>query len=182
MRILTLLVVGLCVVMAGCSGQPAGNGANTSTNANANSNSAAAKPAVDRAAEEKALRETDLAWAAAAGKKDVDATVAFMADDGVTMSPNAPLSKGKGAIRKEWEGLTGLKDGTISWEPTTVQVAESGEMGFTTGTWKMSWTDQKQGKLEDHGKYLELWKKSGGKWLCYYDMFSSDQAAPSKVK
>lgn len=169
-----ILLAAMCATLAACGSQPATNATNTNANA--------AKPAIDRTAEEKALRETDLAWSAAAGKKDVDATVGFMAEDGVTMSPNVPLSKGKDAIRKEWQGLTGLKDETISWEPTTVQVAESGELGFTTGTWKMAWTDEKGAKLEDHGKYLELWRKSGGKWLCYYDMYSSDQAAPTPAK
>ena len=171
-----LLLLLACMVFGACGSPSVTNTATTNSNANA------AKPAVDRAAEEKALRETDLAWSAAAGKRDVDATIAFMADDGVTMSPNVPLSKGKEAIKKEWQGLLGLKDGTISWEPTVVQVAESGEMGFTSGTWKMSWTDDKKGKVEDHGKYLELWKKSGGKWHCYYDMYNSDQAAPATAK
>jgi ketosteroid isomerase-like protein len=171
-----LLLLPLACLVFGACGSPSTNSVTADSNANAT------KPAVDRAVEEKALRETDLAWSAAAGKRDVDATIAFMADDGVTMSPNVPLSKGKEAIKKDWQGLLGLKDGTISWEPTVVQVAESGEMGFTSGTWKMSWSDDKKGKVEDHGKYLELWKKSGVKWLCYHDMYSSDQAAPAPAK
>jgi ketosteroid isomerase-like protein len=174
-----LVPFALCIALSACSDQSS----TKSNSVNSNSNStAASKPAVDRPAEEKALRGTDLDWSAAAGKGDVDATVAFMADDGVTMSPNTPMSKGKEAIRKEWQALLALKDETISWEPTVVQVADSGELGFTTGTWKMSWTDDKKTKLEDHGKYLELWKRSGGKWLCYYDMYSSDQAAPAQAK
>ena len=163
---------------ANVGGNNAGAKANSVNAAAANT----AKPAVDKASLETELRETDLAWSAAAGKGDVEATAAFMADDGVTMSPNVPLSKGKDAIRKEWQGLLGLKDGTISWQPTSVEVAASGEIGYTSGTWKMSWTDDKKGKLEDHGKYLEVWKKIDGKWKCTYDMYSSDQAAPAAEK
>jgi hypothetical protein len=44
----------------------------------------------DRSKAEAELRATDLAWSAAASRKDVDATVAFMADDGETLPPNEP--------------------------------------------------------------------------------------------
>lgn len=181
MNIRSIGLLAVCtLVLAACGSQPAANSA-TANSTNASSN-ASSKPAVDRAAAEAALKEADLAWAAAAAKRDVDATVAFMTDDGVTLSPNVPAAQGKDAIRKEWQGLLGLKDGTISWAPATVQVAESGEIGYTTGTWKLTWTDEKLGKVEDHGKYLEVWKNVDGKWKCQWDMYSSDQAAPAGRK
>ena len=132
------------------------------------------RPAVNRAEEEKSLRETDIAWSDAAGKKDVDATAAFMTDDGTQLPPNAPMSKGKDAVKKEWAGLLGLKDVAVKWEPTSVQVAESGEIGYTSGTYTLDFTDPKAGKVSDKGKYLEVWKKVDGKWKCYLDMYSSD--------
>ena len=136
-----------------------------------------AKPAVNRAEEEKALRETDIAWSAAAAKRDVDATAAFMTDDGEQLPPNAPMAKGRDAVKKEWAGLLGLKDVAIKWEPTMVQVADSGEIGYTSGTYTFDFTDPKAGKIQDKGKYLEVWKKVDGKWQCQVDMYSSDIAA-----
>jgi len=104
------------------------------------------KPAVNRAEEERALRETDIAWSAAAEKKDIDATAGFMTDDGEQLPPNAPMAKGKDAVRKEWTGLLGLKDVAVKWEPTSVQVAESGEIGYTSGTYTLEYMDPKAGK------------------------------------
>lgn len=49
------------------------------------------KPAVDRSEEEKALRALDIAWSEAANRKDVDAVVSYMADDGETLPPTSLL-------------------------------------------------------------------------------------------
>ena len=136
-----------------------------------------AKPAVNRAEEEKYLRETDIAWSHAAAKKDIDATASLMTDDGEQLPPNAPMAKGRDAVKKEWAGLLALKDVAIKWEPTSIQVAESGEIGYTSGTYTFDYTDPKAGKISDHGKYLEVWKKVDGKWKCYLDMYSSDLPA-----
>src|SRR5215218_2910849 len=90
-----------------------------------------AKPAVNRTAEEADLKATDIAWSAAAGKKDADAVAGFMTTDGATLPPNEPIAKGMDAVKKGWAGILSLKDVQISWQPTSVQVADSGEIGYT---------------------------------------------------
>jgi ketosteroid isomerase-like protein len=136
-----------------------------------------AKPAANRVEEEKALREADVAWSASAEKKDLEALVGFVTDDTAQLPPNAPVAKGKEAVRKEWSNILALKDSAVKWEPNMVQVADSGELGYTSGTYTLSFTDPKAGKVEDKGKYLEVWKKVDGKWKCHLDMYSSDMAA-----
>jgi ketosteroid isomerase-like protein len=136
-----------------------------------------AKPAASHAEEEANLRSTDIAWSEAAGKKDAEAVAGFMSDDGATMPPNEPALEGKEAVKKGWQDLLSLKDSKVKWEPTQVQVSESGDMGFTTGTYTLSYTDANGGKVDDKGKYLEMWKKVDGKWKCYLDMYSSDMPA-----
>lgn len=133
-----------------------------------------AQAKVDRSAEEAALRAADLAWSAAAGRKDLDATVAFMADDGATLAPNEPAARDKAAVRKGWANLLGLRDVAIAWKPLRVQVSESGELGFTSGSYTLSWTDDKGKRIDDRGKYLEVWKKVDGQWKCLEDAYSSD--------
>jgi len=166
MNKITALVSGLALTtMIGCS---------QSTPKLENVKADTTKPTVNRAEEERSLRQTDVAWSDAAGKKDVDATAAFMTDDGTQLPPNAPLAKGKDAVKKEWADLLGLKDIALKWEPVNVQVADSGELGYTNGTYTLAFTDPKGAKVNDKGKYLEVWKKVDGKWKCYLDMYSSD--------
>jgi ketosteroid isomerase-like protein len=162
------IVIGLSLIFTASNQTPATKAENT--------NAAPAKPTVSRAEEEKALREADVAWSAAGEKKDLDGLVSFVTDDSIQLPPNAPTAKGKDAVRKEWSNILGLKDVAVKWEPTTVQVADSGELGYTSGTYTLSFTDPKAGKIDDKGKYLEVWKKVDGKWKSHLDMYSSDIA------
>jgi ketosteroid isomerase-like protein len=132
-------------------------------------------PSLSKDAE--ALRAADLAWSDAANRKDLDAVVSYMADDGETLAPNEPVARGKDAVRAGWENILALPGLTIHWQPATVEVAKSGEMGYTSGTYTLSFTGADGKTVNDRGKYLEVWKKVGGTWKCAFDAYSSDLAA-----
>lgn len=133
--------------------------------------SAHARP-TDRSKAEAELRATDTAWSAAAGRKDVDAVCGYMANGGVTLAPNMPALRTKEEIRTGWTGLLG-PGCSVAWKPVTVRVAESGELGYTTGTY----TIDMPGGVHDKGKYAEVWTKVDGEWKCVLDMFNSDLPA-----
>ena len=140
---------------------------------------AGAPPAkVDRAAEEAALKALDKAWAEAANRKDLDATVAFMADDGETLAPNEPVARTKEAIRASWNGLMQLPDARISWAAERAQVAASGELGYTSGSYTLTFTGPDGKTVTDNGKYLEVWKKVDGQWKCLSDAYNSSVPLP----
>lgn len=132
------------------------------------------KANVNRNEEEAVLRALDLAWSDTANRKDIDGTVSYMTDDGETLAPNEPPARDKGAIKASWANLIGLPNFTVHWEPLHVQVAESGELGYTSGFYTLSFTDDKGETVTDRGKYLEVWKKVDGKWKCSLDMYNSD--------
>ena len=136
------------------------------------------KTAVNRSQEEAALRALDVAWSETANRKDVDGTVSYMADDGETLAPNEPAARGAAAIKASWAKLLGLPGLTIHWEPSRVQVAESGELGYTSGSYTLSFTDPNGKTMTDRGKYVEVWKKVGGKWKCSSDIYNSDVPLP----
>jgi ketosteroid isomerase-like protein len=171
MKMTTLLLFGLILTAGACSQNSPARSNSSVTVSNAAEKQ---KPAADRNAEEAELRAADKAWSDAAGRKDVDAVAGYMADDGETLPPNAPAAKGKEAVKKGWADILALKDLSIKWEPARVEVADSGEIGYTNGMYEMSFTDPKGTKVNDKGKYLEVWKKVDGKWKCYLDMYSSD--------
>ncbi|MEO7795166.1 MAG: DUF4440 domain-containing protein [Thermoanaerobaculia bacterium] len=133
---------------------------------------------VDRAQEEAALRAADLAWSAAAGRKDVDAVAGFMTADGETLPPNEPAQRDAKSIRAGWAGLLTLPDAKIEWSPLRVGVAESGELGYTSGSYKLSFTGEDGKTVTDAGKYTEVWKKVGGQWKCTTDIYNSDLPLP----
>jgi len=66
----------------------------------------------------------------------------------------------------------------LSWKPLKVEVAGSGDIGYTHGTYEFSADDQKGGRIEDHGKYVEVWKKQrDSTWKCAIDIFNTDVPA-----
>jgi ketosteroid isomerase-like protein len=133
---------------------------------------------------EQAIRDLDEQWSKAAGAKDVDKTISFYSDEALVMPPNAPSATTKEAIRKIWKDL--LTDASISWKTKEVEVAQSGDIGYTSGTYEVTMTDPTGTPVNDRGKYLEVWKKQAdGSWKCVADIWNSDlpasvPAAPEK--
>jgi ketosteroid isomerase-like protein len=69
----------------------------------------------------------------------------------------------------------------ISWQPTKVEVANSGDVAYLYGTYQMT-TNGPDGKpMTDNGKMLEIWKKEAdGSWKCALDTWNTDlPAAPT---
>jgi len=132
------------------------------------------KAMTNRAQEEAAIRAADLAWSKTANRKDIDGTVSYMADDGETLAPNEPAARDKKSIRDSWAKLLSLPGMEIHWEPLRVQVAESGEIGYTSGVYTLIFTSDDGVRVTDKGKYVEIWKKVNGKWKCSSDIYNSD--------
>jgi len=134
-----------------------------------------ASPPDTRSADEATLRAADIEWSKATGAKDLDRSISYTADDTVLLAPNAPAASGKEAVRKSWSDMLALPGLLISWQPTRVEVAKSGDIGYTQGTYEMTVNDAKGNPNTDRGKYLSIWKKQAdGAWKCVVDTFNSD--------
>src|ERR1700730_13904889 len=134
----------------------------------------ASTPAVDEAA----VRQTDENWSKAAQSKKVDDWVAFYSDDAVLLPPNDKKATGKENNRKVIADLLALPGLALSWEPAKVEVAQSGDLAYTQGSYQLTTTDAKGKPSTDRGKTLEIWKKQAdGTWKCVADMWSSDLPA-----
>lgn len=138
-------------------------------------------PVVDaQTADERAIREADLAWAKAGAAKDLERTLSFMADDATEMVPNTPTATGKTALRKAWGDMFSAPGFAISWQPTKVEVARGGDLGYSIGAYQTTMNDKSGKPVTDRGKYVTIWKKQAdGTWKVIVDAFNSDlPAAP----
>ena len=149
-------------------------------------NKSAAGAADTRAADEATLRKLDDDWSKAAAAKDVEKTASFYSDDALVMPPNSPVLKGKDAAREMWKSMFAVPGFGGGWRATTVAVAKSGDLGYTTGPYEITETDANGKPMTDKGKYLAVWKKQAdGSWKCVADMFNTDlppASAPPPVK
>ena len=127
-----------------------------------------------RAADEEAIRQTDLAWSAAQQTDGLDGVMPFYVDDAILLPPNSPMAIGKEAIR-EASATIDAPGFSVSWKPMKVEVADSGELGYAIGNLEGTGVDSEGNPIPVKGKYVEIWKKQAdGSWKVAVDMFSSD--------
>ena len=144
------------------------------------------KSAADtRAADEKAIRETDTAFSKAASAKDLEKCMSFYADNALLLDSGAPISRGKTAIRGAFTKMFAIPGFALSWEVTKVEAARSGDLGYSLGTYVMTAKDAGGKAITTKGKYVTVWRKmADGSWKAVADIDNEDgpPAAPAPAK
>lgn len=122
-----------------------------------------------------AIRKADQDWMAAFATKDANKAASFVASDGAVYSPNAPSAQGTEAVVKLFNDFYKTPDIKLTWTPTLVEAAKSGDLGFSSGTYEMTFKDPSGKMVSDHGKYVTVWQKQhDGSWKAIRDIFNSD--------
>lgn len=127
---------------------------------------AAATPA------EQAILDRDAHWNAVLAAHDLDGVVGMYSPDASLMPPNAPRVEGE-ALRATWKAMLGAPGMKLVLKPEAVTVAGSGDLATDRGTYVLNI----DGAPEDRGKYVVVWKKVGGEWKAFQDIFNSDLPA-----
>ena len=122
--------------------------------------------AAARAAIDAANRKFEQAWAA----KDAAGLTALYASNATVMPPNAPAASGTAAISALWTQVVGTVPGPLTLKTADIEV--HGSTAHERGTWEMKGSD---GQAIDAGKYVVIWKKIGGDWKLYDDIWNSDR-------
>jgi uncharacterized protein (TIGR02246 family) len=142
-----------------------------------------ASPPDTRAADERAVREADAACSKAAAPNNVEGYLSCVADDGLSLPPNAPMLTGKESIRKSVSEVMATPGYALSWQADKVEASRGGDLAYTVGTYQQTLNDAKGKPVTDRGKYVAVWKKQpDGKWKGVADMYNSDLPAPEAAK
>jgi uncharacterized protein (TIGR02246 family) len=143
----------------------------------------AAAFAADASRDEAAIRAINPAWAKAYNAGDAKAISGLYAEQAVLLPPGASAAKGNAAIHAYFtkDVAESAKAGVIfSLDPKT-DVGTSGDLGWESGTYAVK---SKSGASVEVGKYLTVFKKTGGKWLIIRDTWNADAppAPPTPAK
>ncbi|HET6936290.1 MAG TPA: DUF4440 domain-containing protein [Candidatus Angelobacter sp.] len=131
--------------------------------------------ATDTDANAKALMKLDDEWSKAAAAKNVDKIASYYADDAIAYPPNEPAANGREAAKKVWAAYFTEPTFKISWKATHAEVAKSGDLGFTAGTYEDSFKGGDGKMVSEKGKYVCTWKKQkDGSWKAIHDIWNSD--------
>jgi uncharacterized protein (TIGR02246 family) len=116
------------------------------------------------------IRTLEAAMMSAGAQKGADGYMSFYADDAVELPNGADALQGKEAIRKTMDFLDDPNN-RLTWTPTRVDVARSGDLAYSYGTFEFRSIDKSGKSTVEHGKYTTVWKKqSSGPWKVALDM------------
>jgi uncharacterized protein (TIGR02246 family) len=134
-------------------------------------------------ADVRALKANEAQWNQDFAAKNADKLADHYAEDAVLMSPGMPSSSGKQAIRKLLGEMVADQALSLQFQAAHVEVAKSGDMAYTQGTYQMTMTDPaSKHVIHDHGSYVTTYAKQGdGSWKAVADIATSETmpAAPS---
>ncbi len=107
---------------------------------------------------------------------NVEQLVAAYSDSAVVLPPNAPAMIGRDSIRQFWTGFLGI--GAIDGKLMTENVTQTCDMAAERGRYELTITPRQPGAaaIHDRGKYVVVWRKIGGEWKMWNDIFNSDLA------
>ncbi|MDO8927530.1 MAG: SgcJ/EcaC family oxidoreductase [Bacteroidota bacterium] len=125
----------------------------------------------DMAAIKAEIQALESSWAAADNARDATAIAAFYADDAVSLSNNKPMLVGKAAIQTDIEAdlAKRTQGSTVSYDVLDV----FGNENHVTEVGKATITDA-SGKVISTGKYMAVWEKRNGKYICIRDIYNDD--------
>jgi ketosteroid isomerase-like protein len=124
----------------------------------------AGSQAVDKKVEERAIRGQEQRWQEALRAGDSAAIGGFYTDDGYYLPQDSDGYEGADSVSARWlrERRFGVTD--LVRQPRRIEVANSGDMAYEVGTYKVKWESKEQGAGEASGNYVTVWKKAGGEW------------------
>jgi len=101
--------------------------------------------------------------------------MAMYTDDAISMTDGAPSLNGKAAILAYQEAEFAKSPAGLNSTYTVQDVYGDGETVTEVGT---GVTKDASGAVVRTGKYVAIWKKMDGKYLCIREIYNSD--APAK--
>ena len=133
------------------------------------------QPAVSAApkATAETLKQLEGEFMKAAAERGSAGYMSYYADDAVEVPNGFGLIQGKVEIAKTM-GFLDDKNNRLTWTPVAADVAASGDLGYTYGTYEFTSKDKDGKDVVDHGKYTSIWKlQKDGSWKIVLDMGNS---------
>lgn len=117
------------------------------------------------------LKRADSLFAVATASDGPEGWAGFFAEDGV-MYPSSGRVVGRQAILEAMSDALGPGLPSLEWIPQEAELAQSGDLGFTTGRWRSVAPDG--GEILASGHYLTVWRLTAEGWRVVADIGNSD--------
>ncbi len=133
-----------------------------------------------RAALKAELVQTEADFCAMARDQGIPAAFAhFIAPDGVLFDADPQQYRGAAAVARRYGDSR--PSGILTWTPSFVDVAASGDLGYTWGRYEYRATGPDGQPRTATGYFLTIWKRQpDGTWRFVIDNGAADRPAPPK--
>jgi uncharacterized protein (TIGR02246 family) len=126
-------------------------------------------------ADVKGVKDNEVQWNKDYASKDLDKIVAHYSDDATLMANGMAAASGKDAIRALVKEMLTDPALSLKFDAARVEVAKSGEMAYTQGSYTMTMTNPATKQpMDDKGSYVTTYRKQAdGTWKALYDINAS---------
>ena len=122
------------------------------------------------------LRQLEADFMKAASERGEEGYMSYYAEDAIEVPNGREAIHGKTSIAKTM-GFLNDKNNHLTWTPVDAGISESGDLGWTSGTYEFRSVDKEGKPTVEHGKYTSIWKKQpDGSWKVVLDMGNSTEA------
>jgi uncharacterized protein (TIGR02246 family) len=134
-------------------------------------------------ADVQAIKDIETQWNADYQAKDAAKITAHYSDDAVLMVPGEPSTVGKDAILAALKMMTADPVMSLKFQALKVEVAKSGDLGYTQGSYTLTVTDPATKQvINDHGSYVTVYRKQAdGTWKAVSDIATSEVPPPATM-
>jgi ketosteroid isomerase-like protein len=123
------------------------------------------------------LKQLEGDFMRAAAEKGSAGYMSYYADNAVELPNGGDAIVGKSNIAGGM-GFLDDKNNLLTWSPVGADIAASGDLGYTYGTFEFRSKDKDGKENVDRGKYMTIWKKQAdGSWKVAVDMGNSGPKA-----
>lgn len=77
---------------------------------------------------------------------------------------------GHEAARAIWAEILTTPGVSLRWKPVGAELARSGELGYTYGTYVFRKSEPGKEDVTRYGKYVTIWRKESGGWKVAADI------------
>jgi ketosteroid isomerase-like protein len=123
------------------------------------------------------LRQLEAEFMKAAAEKGSQGYMSYYAEDAAELPNGEDAIQGKENIAKTM-GFLDDKNNHLTWTPVHADMAASGDLGYTYGTYEFRSIGKDGKPAVEYGKYVSIWKKQkDGSWKVVMDMGNASPRA-----
>jgi len=127
--------------------------------------------------ERQAIAKTEADFEKARAERGLEGWLSFFADDTADFVRGESFTFTKEEMRNHLEKTFDPAD-QLTWRPVKIDVAASGDLAYSLGTWQLKGKNSEGKDVTQTGKYITVWKKQkDGSWKVVADTGTVDPPA-----